>query len=154
MMKWPVKIGQRAISCLVKSMPIQKQLSVFSANRPGVLAHICGILAEADVNIIAVSVHDTVDTAVVRLVLVDAMKGVLLLEQEEFFITEQEVVVLPVDNHPGVMAKVAQALGRADINIEYAYCTATNDQDMGCIVLKTAEAERALKALHEFDASL
>jgi hypothetical protein len=132
-------------------MPIQKQLSIFMANRPGLLARICGVLSEANVNIYALSVHDTVDNAVVRVILDDPMKGILLLEQEEFYITEQSVVVLPVNNSAGVMAKIAQSLGRADINIEYAYCTASTFQETGCVVIKTSEPDRTMECLKQFE---
>src|SRR3989338_10123990 len=115
-------------------MPVQKQLSVFLENRPGALAHICGILSEADINIRALSVHDTVDNAVVRLVVDNPTKALLLLEQEELYIMEQEVVILAVENKPGTLAKIAQKLGHADINIQYAYCTAATNQIGGCIV--------------------
>ena len=49
-------------------MPIQKQLSVFLSNRPGVLGHTCSILSESGVNILAMAVHDTIDNGVVRLI--------------------------------------------------------------------------------------
>ena len=132
-------------------MPLKKQLSVFLENRPGLLARICGILSEARVNILALSIHDTIDNALTRLILDDPTKGLLLLEAEGFYVTEQEVVVLAVENAPGVLAKVAQCLGRADINIEYAYCTASDDQENGCVVLKTREPERTLDCLREFE---
>ena len=134
-------------------MPIQKQLSVFLANRPGVLAHISSILAEANINILALSVHDTVDNAVVRLVLDNPTKAILLLEQEEFYIMEQDVVILAVDSQPGTLAKIAQKLGHADINIQYAYCTATTKQVAGCIVLKTDQPEAAAECLREFESN-
>ena len=132
-------------------MSIQKQLSVFLPNRPGALAHISNVLAEANINILAMSVHDTVDNAVVRLVLDNPMKALLLLEREEMYITEQDVVVLAVDNQPGILAKIAQKLGRADINILYAYCTAASNQTSGCIVLKTEQPEAATECLREFE---
>ncbi len=132
-------------------MPIQKQLSIFLANRPGMLAHICSILAEADINIMALSIHDTVDNAVVRLVLDNPTKALLLLEQEEIYIMEQDVVILPVDNQPGILAKIAQKLGHADINIQYAYCTAATNQISGCIVLRTDQPEAAVECLREFE---
>ena len=91
-------------------MPIRKQLSVFLANRPGMLAHICGVLSEANVNIEAMSVHDTVDNAVVRVLVDNPTKALLLLEQEELFIMEQDVVVLKVENHPGTLTSIAQKL--------------------------------------------
>lgn len=132
-------------------MPIQRQLSVFLANRPGAMAHICGILSESNVNIQALSVHDTVDNAVVRLVVDNPMKALLLLEQEEFYILEQEVVVLSVDNQAGTLARIAEKLSRADINIAYAYCTGLPNQDTGCVVLKTDQLERTLECLKEFE---
>ena len=132
-------------------MPIQKQLSIFLENRPGMLAHIASILAQANVNILALSVHDTVDNAVVRLVLDQPTKALLLLEQEELYIMEQEVVILAVDNQPGTLARIAQRLGHADINIQYAYCTAATNQLAGCIVLKTDQAEAAMDCLREFE---
>src|SRR3989338_6988293 len=132
-------------------MPIQKQLSVFLENRPGALAHITSILADAGVNILALSVHDTVDNAVVRLVLDNPTKALLLLEQEELYIMEQEVVILAVDNQPGTLARIAQKLGHADINIQYAYCTAATSQVAGCIVLKTDQPEAAVECLREFE---
>lgn len=134
-------------------MPIQKQLSVFLANRPGVLAHIASILAQANINILALSVHDAVDNAVVRLVLDNPTKALLLLEQEEFYIMEQDVVILAVDNQPGMLARIAQKLGRADINIQYAYCTAATSRLTGCIVLKTDHLEAAMECLQEFESS-
>ena len=132
-------------------MPIHKQLSVFLPNRPGALAHVASVLAEANINILALSVHDTVDNAVVRLVLDNPTKALLLLEQEEMYIMEQDVVILAVDNRPGTLAQIAQRLGRADINIQYAYCTAAKGQVSGCIVLKTDEAEAAMECLREFE---
>jgi hypothetical protein len=131
-------------------MPVQKQLSIFLENRPGALAQICGILSDTDINILAMSVHDTVDNAVVRLIVDNHTKALLLLEQEEFYILEQSVVLLYVDNRPGILGKIAQNLARADINIAYAYCTSGRNQDSGCIVLKVDEPESALECLREF----
>ena len=134
-------------------MPIQKQLSVFLPNRPGVLAHIASLLAEANVNILALSVHDTVDNAVVRLVLDNPTKASLLLEDEDLFIMEQEVVIITVNNEPGTLARIAQKLGHADINIQYAYCTGAQNQDTGCIVLKTDQPEATIECLREFESN-
>ena len=102
-------------------------------------------------NILALSVHDTIDNAVVRLVLDNPVKALLLLEREELYITEQEVVILAVDNEPGTLARIAQKLGHADINIQYAYCTAASSQVAGCIVIKTDQPESAMECLREFE---
>ena len=116
-------------------MPIQKQLSVFLPNRPGVLARTCSILSESKINIIAMAVHDTVDNAVVRFLVDQPTKALLLLEQEELYVLEQEVVVLDIENAPGELARICQALAEADINISYAYCTATERRERGSLAV-------------------
>ena len=128
-------------------MPIEKQLSVFMENKPGRLSQICNALAENDINIRAMSVHDTVDHAIVRLVVDNPTKALILLEEENVYTIEQEVVVLSIDNRPGIISTIAKKLFRADINIEYAYCTASKNQDFGCLVVKTKDIEQTAEIL-------
>ena len=116
-------------------------------NRPGVLARTCSVLSESDINILAMAVHDTVDNAVVRFLVDHPTKALLLLEQEELYVMEQDVVVVEIDNKTGTLARICQTLAEADINIAYAYCTATPNQECGCLVLKTDQPERALEIL-------
>ena len=128
-------------------MPIEKQLSVFMENKPGRLSTICSTLADNDINIFAMSVHDTVDHAIVRLIVDYPTKALVLLEQEGVYTITQDVVVLEIDNKPGIISTVAKKLFRADINIEYAYCTAAKNQEFGCLVVKTKDAEQTLEIL-------
>jgi hypothetical protein len=131
-------------------MPIEKQLSVFMENKPGRLSHICNTLAEADINIHAMSVHDTVDHAIVRLIVDNPTRALVILEEEQGVYTiTQDVVVLEIDNKPGIISTIAAKLFRADINIEYAYCTATKNQEFGCLVIKTTDPEQTLEILEE-----
>ena len=128
-------------------MPIQKQISVFLPNRPGALARTCSILSEAGINILVIAVHDTVDNAVIRFLVDHPTKALLLLEQEDLYVLEQEVVVVEVDNQKGTLTRVCQSLAEADINIAYAYCTAIPQQETGCLVLRTDQTERTLEIL-------
>ena len=130
-------------------MPIEKQLSVFIENKPGRLSRLCNTLAENGINIYAMSVHDTVDHAIVRLVVDNPTKAGVILEEEGVYTIAHDVVVLNIDNKPGIIATIAQKLFRADINIEYAYCTATKNQESGCLVIKTKDAEQTLEVLEE-----
>jgi len=130
-------------------MRIQKQLSVFLENRPGALAKLCSTLSEAGVNIYALSISETVDHAVVRLVADNNIKALILLEQQGLYLNEQDVVIIEVDNHPGVLTEISQKLALADINIEYAYCTATEHQPQGCLILRTDDTQRTLEVLQE-----
>lgn len=128
---------------------VEKQLSIFLENRPGGMARICGTLAEAGINIMAVTVHDTVDHAIVRLIADRPVKALLILEQLGVYIMESDVIVLDLENEPGALAEVARKLARADINIEYAYCTASQNQKSGCLVLRSDEPDRAIELLRE-----
>ncbi|MBN1793415.1 MAG: ACT domain-containing protein [Candidatus Omnitrophica bacterium] len=128
-------------------MRITKQLSIFLENRLSGLAKICAVLSEAEINITALTIHDTVDHAIVRLIPDKHIKALLLLEQEGMHIVEQDVVVMDLDNKPGALASVVEKLARADISIDYAYCTASERQSFGCIVLKTSNIHQALELL-------
>ncbi len=128
-------------------MPIQKQLSVFLPNRPGILAHTCSTLSDAGINILAMAVHDTMDNAVVRFIVDHPTKATLLLEQEELYVMEQDVLVVEIENQAGALARIAQSLAEADINIAYAYCTATPNQEVGCLVVRPDQLERAQELL-------
>lgn len=128
---------------------IEKQLSVFMENKPGRLSQICSMLAENGINIRAMSVHDTVDHAIVRLVVDSPTKALILLEEDDVYTIAQDVVVLSIENKPGIISTIAKKLFRADINIEYAYCTATKNQEAGCLVIKTKDAEQTLEILEE-----
>jgi hypothetical protein len=130
-------------------MPIEKQLSVFVENKPGRLSGICNTLAENGINIFALSIHDTVDHAIIRIIVDNPTKALIILEEEGVYIVPQDVVVVNVENEPGRIAAIAKKLFLADINIEYAYCTATKTQEIGSIVLKTEDAERTLELLEE-----
>jgi len=104
---------------------IETQLSVFAENKPGRLARICSILGQNQVNILSMSVHDTVDHSIVRLVVDNATKAIILLEQEGLYIITHKVAVLMIDNRPGSLAEVCRKVAMADQNIEYAYCTSS-----------------------------
>lgn len=93
------------------------------------------------------AIHDTVDNAVVRLLADHPEKALLLLEQEEFYVLEQNVVVVDIGNRPGELTRISQCLAEADINISYAYCTALPNQDSCALVLKTEDPERTLELL-------
>ena len=128
-------------------MRIAKQLSFFLENRPGLLAHACSVLADAGVNITAMSVHDTVDLAVVRMLVDNPTKASLLLEHEEFYVIEVDVIVIEMANIPGALASIARKLALTDINIDYAYFTVGEGQARDALVIRTKETERAIEAL-------
>lgn len=126
---------------------IGQQLALFLDNRPGTLARTCQALAKAGVNITAISISDTVDHAVVRFIVSDVAKATAALEQLHVPVQQRDVVVLDVPNRPGELARVAERLTEAGINIEYAYATWNAAQQSNVLVLRTNNIEETISAL-------
>jgi len=128
-------------------MPIQKQISVFVPNRPGSLARLCYTLADANINICAMTLHDTTDNTLVRCIVDNPMKAILLLEKEDYYVSEQDVVVVDISTEKGALMRISQSLAEADINIYYLYCASTKNQEGGCVVIMCDNADRALEII-------
>jgi hypothetical protein len=128
-------------------MHVDKQLSVFLEHRPGTLAAMCESLADSGVNLLAMTVSDTVDHAVVRMVVDEPDRAVHVLGQAGMLVLTADVLVIEVPNHPGGLAQLAGQLARNRINIEYAYSTTSPDQAVGVMVLRTHDPVGALQAL-------
>jgi len=129
-------------------MQITKQLAIFLENKPGMMARVCEALAEHKINIYAISTSDTVDHTVMRLVVSDYRKAVHVFEERGTLVVEDDVLLIEGDNKPGTIAKIADRLAAARVNIEYAYCATPPDAKKGLLVLRINDARKALKALN------
>ena len=129
-------------------MYITKQLAIFLENRPGTLARVCDALAEAKINIYAISTSDTIDHIVMRLVVSDPRKALHVFEEHGTLVVEDDVILIEGDNKPGSLSKLASKLADAKINIEYAYCATPPNAKKGLLVLRVTDAKKALKALN------
>src|SRR5438094_6128016 len=99
------------------SMESATQLAVFLANRPGALARVCEALAQAEINIHALATSDTVDHSVVRMVVSDPTKALMLLGDAGVLALESAVLKLGTETEPGVLATIAERLAKAEVNI-------------------------------------
>ena len=124
---------------------ITRQLSVFLENKPGVLAAVCRTLGEHDINIRGVSVSDTVDHAVVRLIVSDPHKAIHVLGEHGALVVETDVLIVKLADHPGALAEVAAKFARAKINIEYAY--GSSDDVEATVFMRVSDVKKALKIL-------
>src|SRR3990167_8422470 len=104
---------------------IETQLAIFMDNRPGMLARICQALAKAQINILALSILDTVDHAIIRMVVDKPKEAEQVLSGMHAMVQRRDVVFMDVSNEVGTLATIAEQLGEAGINLEYAYCTAS-----------------------------
>lgn len=151
---WPARDGVRTkrvepgCENVLTFMQLTTQLALFLDNRPGMLADVCEALAEAKINIYAISTSDTVDHSVIRMVVSDPRKALLLFEERGTLVVESEVVIVEGTNKPGSLAALAQKLADARINIEYCYCATPPDAKKGLLILRVSDAKKALKVLN------
>ena len=126
---------------------IQPQLAIFMDNRPGMLARTCQALAKASINILALSILDTVDHAIVRMVVDKPKDAERVLAGMHAMVQQRDVICMDVPNEVGALAQIAERLAEAGINLEYAYCTASAAHSAGVIVLRTNDLEATINAL-------
>src|SRR5258706_4713896 len=100
-----------------------KQLSLFLDNKPGVLSRVCFFLGKRKVNIFGISVIDTHDHAVVRIVVDNPRVAMHALGAEGILVFDNDVLVLDLPNQVGALGIVSRKMAAAKINIEYSYCT-------------------------------
>src|SRR5437588_10791992 len=96
------------------------QFSVFLVNKPGVLAQVTGALAQAKVNLVAVTLVDSQEHGVLRMVAEKPTEAREVLKKLNLPMTETEVLCVDLPNRPGALADVATQLGKDHININYA----------------------------------
>ena len=135
--------------CPLARVELTTQLALFLDNKPGSLARVCEALAEAKINIYAISTSDTVDHVVVRMIVSDPRRALELFEERQALVIESEVILIHGDNKPGSLARIASLLSNARINIEYAYCATSPKARNGLLVLRPSDPRRALKILNE-----
>ena len=131
------------------SVETATQLAVFLANRPGALACVSEALANAGINIYALATSDTVDHTVVRMVVSDPTKALMLLGEAGVLALEIDVLTIETASEPGVLAKIAKRLAEAKLNIEYTYLTAGREAEKGLIILRPSDVEKARRALEK-----
>jgi hypothetical protein len=128
-------------------MQVETQFSIFLINKPGVLAAVTGALAKAKVNIRALSLSDSGEHGVLRIVCdeLDTTRDVLGKAHDRW--TETDVLVVELRNEPGAFAGTAQRLADEHININYAYCTGGAPGGRTTAVFKVADLSKAVKVL-------
>ncbi|HNW06326.1 MAG: ACT domain-containing protein [Verrucomicrobia bacterium] len=126
---------------------ITKQLAIFLDNRPGMLARVADALADAKINIYAITTSDTVDHTVIRLVVDDYRRALHVCEERGSLVVEDDVLMVEGDNKPGEMARLARKLAKAGINIEYCYSATLPGAGKGLLILRVSNPTKALKVL-------
>ena len=130
-------------------MDLIKQFSVFLVNKPGVLAQVTKVIAQAKINIQAMTMTDSSEHGVLRLVGKDADKLRRALASLNLPTTETDVLMVTMANRAGALADVCQKLAEAHINISYAYCTTGASGGKTKSIFKVADNQKAMRILKE-----
>jgi len=126
---------------------ICRQLTVAIENQPGRLAAIGRTLATHGINIKDLSINDTVEQGVVRLITSEPARARELLTAAGLFVIEAEVLAVDLRDIPGTLARVSQTLADVGINIEYAYGSEDADERKLRLILKVSNVARAAGVL-------
>jgi hypothetical protein len=130
-------------------MYVASQFSVFMVNKPGVLAQVLGEFANLKINITAITMMDSAEHGVMRVVFENAAKAREILSRLNMPYNETEVLCVNLDNKAGALATVAEKLAKGHINISYAYCTAGAKGGRTTGVLKVSDVKKAMKLLQD-----
>lgn len=124
-----------------------EQISVFLENKSGRLAEVTNILSGAGVNIRALSLADTADFGILRLIVNKSDKAREVLKANGFTVGKTEVVALVVPDRPGGLAGILQVLEAASINVEYMYAFVQRSGDNAIIIFRFDEIDKAIDVL-------
>ena len=126
-----------------------RQISIFLENKPGQLSAICRDLADAAINIVTLSLADTADFGIVRMIVDDHEKARAVLSDKGHVVNVREVIAVCVPDRPGGMVEVMQVLDKAGANIEYSYAFAFHKGEKAVLVFRfddNVKAEAVLRA--------
>lgn len=126
-----------------------EQISVFLENKSGRISEVTGILTEAGVNIRALSLADTSDFGVLRLIVDNNEKAEEALKQHNFTVGKTFVAAVEVEDRPGGLHRILNILTQANINVEYMYAFVQPNSSNAVMIFRFEKLEEAIKILQE-----
>lgn len=124
-----------------------KQLSVFLENRPGHLSRVCEVLAEAGINIVTMTLADTREFGILRLIVREWQRAKEVLEAGGFAVNITDVMAIEVADEPGGLEKILKAAEAGGLSVEYMYAFACKPQKNALIVIRFDNIERACSVI-------
>ena len=123
------------------------QISVFLENRAGQFAEITRVMAENDIDVRAISIAETTDYGVLRMIVGNAEKATSILMQHGYLMSMTPVLVVAVPDQAGGVAPVLATLAAGNVDIEYMYSLFTHTEGKAYIVFRVAETEKFVELL-------
>jgi hypothetical protein len=126
-----------------------EQISIFLENKPGTLESATRTLRDANINIRALSLADTSDFGVLRLIVNDVEKAKQVLKDAGFTVGRTSVVAVEVPDRPGGLHSILEALSRENINVEYMYAFVERSGENAIIIFRFNMTDRAIEVLRK-----
>ena len=131
-----------------------KQISIFLENRAGRLQEVTEILEKNEINIRALSLADTSDFGILRLIINKPEEAISALKKEGFTVSETEVIAVEVEDKPGGLAKILRLFSRAGINVEYMYAFVERKSDNAVMIFRVESIAKSVKILQDININL
>lgn len=131
-----------------------KQISIFLENKQGRLAEVTRTLGENNIDIRALSLADTTDFGVLRLIVSNPERARQVLNENGFAVSINDVIAIEVEDKPGGLAKVLAILDRKGISIEYMYAFVNSKPNTAMVIFRVEEPAKALEILKSEDINI
>jgi hypothetical protein len=126
-----------------------KQISVFLENKKGRLAEVTRTLSHEKINIRALSLADTADFGVLRIIVDNPDRSVAVLKSHGFVAQVTEVVAVEVEDRPGGLSRILEVLDQDNVNVEYMYAYVEKSRENAIVICRIDDRERALQILEK-----
>ena len=124
-----------------------EQISVFLENKSGRLAEVMRVLGSAGINIRALSIADTSDFGILRIIVNDKEKALKALKEKDFTVSKTEVVAVEVPDKPGGLAQILDLLDKQGVNVEYMYAFIERSSENAVIIFRFDGNDKAIEVL-------
>ncbi len=126
-----------------------EQLSLFLENKPGTMEKATGVLKDAGINIRALSLADTSDFGILRLIVNNADLGKRILQENGFTVRKSHVVAVEVPDKPGGLHAILETLSKKGVNVEYMYAYVERSGENAIIIIKFDPIDTGIEALQK-----
>ena len=131
-----------------------KQLSVFIENKPGQLAEFTDVLNKNKIDMRALSLGETKDFGIVRVIVDDSYKAACVLKEEGYVFSITPVLAVEIPDEPGGLYKVLRIMGDNKVNLEYMYAFTSKKKHTAYMIFRVEDNERAMDVLYKNDIHL
>ena len=124
-----------------------KQISIFLENRPGSLAELIDVLSKEEINMRAMSVGETEDFGILRIIVQDPYKAICVLKQNGYVCSITPVLAVAVQDEAGSLLNILNILGKNGVNLDYTYAFTMKKKDFAYMVFRVQDNEKAIDVL-------